>query len=112
CQRLPCLVEDVRSRSTGVLAVQEEIARAIAGALEVKLRRVDVAALARRHPENLDAYDLYLRGRYFWYRRTADGVRRAIEYFQRAIALDSGYALAYSGLADTYVLAGQFGCLP
>jgi len=96
----------------GVLAVQEEIARAIAGALEVKLRRVDVAALARRHPENLEAYDLYLRGRYFWYRRTADGMRKAIEYYQRAIALDSGYALAYSGLADTYVLAGQFGYVP
>src|SRR5207302_1459496 len=80
----------------GVLAVQEEIARAIAGALEVKLRRVDVAALARRHPENLEAYDLYLRGRYFWYRRTADGMRKAIEYYQRAIALDSRYGLAHS----------------
>src|SRR5437870_4165629 len=96
----------------GVLAVQEEIARAIAGALEVKLRQADVAALARRYPENVEAYDLYLRGRYFWYRRTADGMRKAIEYYQRAIALDSGYALAYRGLADAYVLGGQFGYLP
>src|SRR5438128_1514291 len=96
----------------GVLAVQEEIARAIAGALEVKLRQADVAALARRYPENVEAYDLYLRGRYFWYRRTADGMRKAIEYYQRAIALDSGYALAYSGLADAYVLGGQVDYLP
>ncbi len=95
-----------------VLAVQEEIARAITAALEVRLGQGDVAALVRRYTDNVQAYDFYLRGRYFWFQRTAAGMRKAIQDFEQAIALDSEYALAYSGLADTYVLAGEFNYVP
>jgi tetratricopeptide (TPR) repeat protein len=61
-----------------------------------------------------EAYEAYLKGRYFWNKRDADGLKKAIEYFQRAIAVDPGYAAAYSGLADAYALAGgwEYGVLP
>ena len=88
---------------TDVVAVQEEIARAVAGALRVTLGASAETSLARRYTDNPEAYDLYLRGRFFWYRRSRTGMQQAIDYFSRAIALDSGYALAYSGLADAYL---------
>ncbi len=97
-----------------VVAVQEDIARAVAGALRVKLGAGVAAPLARRYTDNVEAYDLYLRGRFFWYRRTRAGMERAIDYFNRVIALDSGYALAYSGLADAHlaIRAGVFDYVP
>ena len=93
-----------------VFKVQDELVRAIAGAVQVKLAAG--RAPVRHSTENEQAYDAYLRGRYFWYQRSPDGFRKAISYFEEAIALDSGYALAYSGLADTYMLSGEFGYLP
>jgi len=94
-----------------VITVEEEIARAIVGSLKLKLGEDTAAALVRRYTSDPDAYELYLRGRYFWNKRTAQDLHRAVEYFTRAIAEDSTYALAYSGVADTYVLMGQFGYL-
>jgi len=88
---------------TDVVRVQEDIARAVAGALRVKLAAGGPATLARRYSDNPEAYDLYLRGRFFWYQRSRQGMLKAIDYFERVIALDSGYALAYSGLADAYL---------
>ncbi|MGE5800727.1 MAG: protein kinase domain-containing protein [Gemmatimonadota bacterium] len=85
------------------VAMQEDIARAVAGALRVKLATGNVARLARSYTDNAQAYDLYLHGRFFWYKRTREGFQKAIDYFHRAIALDSGYALAYSGIADVYL---------
>jgi tetratricopeptide (TPR) repeat protein len=67
--------------------------------------------LAKRYTENTEAYRLYLKGRYFWNKRTVDGFEKAIEYFQQAINLDPNYALAYSGLADCYALFSA-GLLP
>src|SRR4029077_10805700 len=69
-------------------------------------------ALVAHHSENLEAYDLYLRGRYFFSRRAKDDIAKAIKYFRRAIAHDSTYALAYSGLADTYLMAGNLTYMP
>ncbi len=96
------------------VAVQEEIARAVASALRVKLGAGGAALLARRYTDNPEAYDLYLRGRFFWNRGTRAGIEKAIDYFNQAIVLDSGYALAYSGLADAHLesMDGLFDYLP
>ena len=66
----------------------------------------------RRASTSYEAYDLYLRGRYFWNKRTADGFEQAIDYFQQAIAKDPGYAQAYAGLADCYVLMAAYSGVP
>lgn len=82
-----------------VLKVQEEIARAIVGPLQVKL-----AIPAAPRPENPEAYQLYLKGRFFWNRGTKEGLTQALTFFNAAIAKDSGYARAYAGLADVYLV--------
>jgi len=89
-------------------AVEEQIAREIADTLRVKLNRADKTRLAHRATQDGEAYQLYLRGRYLWNRRTRDALGRAIVYFQRAIDRDPGYALAYAGLADCYGVLGTF----
>lgn len=87
-----------------VLALQREVARAIARAVLVKLTPQEEARLTSTRPVNAEAYDAYLMGRYFWNKRTADGVQKAIGYFQKAIGKDPRYAAAYSGLADSYLV--------
>jgi serine/threonine-protein kinase len=91
-------------RLDDVFAIQDEIANTIVA----KLRSTSFANLIEpasdRHTENVDAYGLYLRGRYAWNKRTSEGVSEGIRYFEEAIALDPGYALAYTGLADSYAL--------
>ena len=74
--------------------------------------RSNVNADARRHSTIAEAYEHYLRGRYHWGRDTAEGHEKAKEHFRKAIELDPSYALAYSGLADTYMLLGSDGFLP
>ena len=92
----------------GALAVQADIARQVAGALEVTLTGGGADAVTG----NAEAYDLYLRGRSQWNQRNPDAFRRALDYFQRALDVDPGYAQAYSGLADTYVLLFEYQQLP
>ena len=91
-------------RLDDVFAIQDEIARTIV----TTLRSTSFADLAptttNRHTENVQAYGLYLRGRYAWNKRTSDGVIEGIKFFEEAIALDPTYALAYTGLADSYSL--------
>ena len=89
-----------------VFVVQQEIALAIASALRLELTTAQAAA--KPGTDDLEAYDLYLRGRHFWSLRTRDGVDRAIRYFERALARDPSYARAYSGLADSYTLFSTF----
>ncbi len=91
-----------------VFAIQEEISQAIANALRIKL----AGAVVKPSTENLEAYHLYLRGRFWGNRRTEEGLRKGIGYFERAIAVDPRYALAHSGLADSYSLLGQYGLGP
>jgi TolB-like protein/Tfp pilus assembly protein PilF len=95
-----------------VFGVQEEIARAIVGALRVRLGTGTGEPLVRRATADLEAYELFLKGRYFWTRRTQESLPHARRYFERAIARDPAYARAYSGLASTYVLLGVFGHRP
>jgi serine/threonine protein kinase/tetratricopeptide (TPR) repeat protein len=87
-----------------LFAIQDEIARAIVVRLRSDLLTDPGEALPRRTTANLAAYNLYLRGRYAWNKRTSEGLNEAVSLFQRAIAEDPGYALAYTGLADTYAL--------
>jgi TolB-like protein len=89
-----------------VLALQGEIARAVASAVQVTLTPQEQRHLASTRSVNVEAYDAYLMGRYLWNKRTADGFEKAVEYFQTAIAIDPRYAAAYAGLADCY-LAGR-----
>ncbi|HEY9286020.1 MAG TPA: winged helix-turn-helix domain-containing protein [Pyrinomonadaceae bacterium] len=83
-------------------AAQAEIATSVAGALRLKITGEERLRLAKRYTENTDAYNLYLKGRYFWNKYAAKWVKKGIEYFQQAIEIDHSYALAYSGLADCY----------
>jgi serine/threonine-protein kinase len=90
-----------------IFLIQEEIAKELSETLRLRLSRAEQQRLTKRYTENTQAYHLYLTGRYFWNRRDAEGMRKAIESFQQAIALDPTYALAYAGLADTYALLGS-----
>jgi serine/threonine-protein kinase len=85
-----------------IFAVQEEISRAVAEKLKVRLQENLSVPLVQPATENLEAYKLYLKGRYFWNRRYEGGLQKSIEYFQRAIEQDPLYALAYAGLADSF----------
>lgn len=90
------------SNLTDVLAAQNEIAQAVARNLKVKLTPSDTAQLNKRYTENVEAYQLYLRGRFHVFKLLPDEIRRGIGYFQQAIDLDPNYALAYAGIADAY----------
>src|SRR6266446_451296 len=96
------------------LALQNNVARAIAERIRVTLNRREEAALENSKKVNPEAYDAYLKGRYFWNKRTGEGLKKAIDYFDRAIAADPAFARAYSGLADSYALMGdwEYGILP
>src|SRR6201993_4757979 len=95
------------------LALQNQVARAIADEIRVNLNSQERAALKNAQVVNPEAYESYLKGRYFWNKRTADGLKVALAYFNQAIEEDPKYAQAYSGLADTYALLGdwQYGVL-
>jgi TolB-like protein/Tfp pilus assembly protein PilF len=93
---------------TDVFAAESDIARAIADTLRAKLTGSEQSALAARPTENAEAHQLYLRGRYFWNKRTGADFKKAIGYFNQAIDKDPNYALAYAGLADAYVLLSAY----
>jgi TolB-like protein/Flp pilus assembly protein TadD len=99
-------------RLDDVFAIQDEIARTIVSTLRTTFLAEVADPTPRRYTENLVAYGLYLRGRYSWNKRSADGVREAIAYFEQAIAVDPKYALAYSGLADAYALQVDYRRVP
>ncbi len=87
-----------------ILAIEEEIAKKISESLRVKLTGEEKKRLTKRYTENTEAYQLYLKGRYYWVKRTPDALKKGLEYFEQAIEKDPDYALAYSGLADCYLL--------
>jgi TolB-like protein/DNA-binding winged helix-turn-helix (wHTH) protein/Flp pilus assembly protein TadD len=95
------------------LVLQGEVSQAIARQIFATVSPRDQGTLRKAKTVNAEAYEAYLKGRYFWNKRDAAGLKKAIEYFQRAIAVDPGYAQAYSGLADAYALAGgwEYGVL-
>jgi TolB-like protein len=101
--------EQYNRRLTDLLTIQEEIARGVVEKLRLRLSDAEQRQLTRRYTESTEAYQLYLRGRYFWNKRTGEGMRKGVEYFRQAIDLDPGYSLAYAGLADSYNFMGAFG---
>ena len=90
------------------LALQSRVASAIADQIRINLTPREQAALKNVKVVNPEAYESYLKGRYFWNKRTADGLKAALAYFKQAIEEDPKYAKAYSGLADTYALLGDW----
>jgi len=89
-----------------VFAVQDEISAAVASALSLKLME---QPQLMRATDDIDAYSAYLKGRYFWSKRTGEGVQRAVEFYQEALRSDPQYAPALAGLADAYILPGYYG---
>jgi TolB-like protein/Tfp pilus assembly protein PilF len=92
-----------------VFSIQDEITRSIVDALKIELLEGERAAVSKRHTDDLDAYHLYLRGRYCWNRSDTESFWRAIDHFHAAIEEDPTYALAYAGLADAYASLGDAG---
>lgn len=95
-----------------VLTVQDEVAVAVAREIQVQLSPGQQADLSRGRTLNPAAYEAYLKGRYFWNRRTSDALKKSADYFDAAIASDPRFAQAYAGLADAYVLLGGYGVIP
>lgn len=97
-----------------ILGLQSDVAKAIGREIKVVLPPSDQAMLTTRRQINPEAYEAYLKGRYYWNKRTEDALNKAAEYFQQAIRMNPEYALAYSGLADSYILLGDtgYGILP
>jgi adenylate cyclase len=86
-----------------IFAVRSEVAQHVAATLKVRLLGEEKKRLDQKPTENLEAYNLYLRGRYFWNKRTPDGIKQAIEQFQQSVQRDPSFALGYAGLADSYI---------
>jgi len=94
-----------------VFALQDDIARAVVNRLRSSSRKITTATIVNAGTTNVDAYQAYLQGRYFWGQR-GDGIRKGLPFFERAVALDPNYALAWTGLADSYSLLSFYDDLP
>ncbi|HJQ22818.1 MAG TPA: FlgO family outer membrane protein [Blastocatellia bacterium] len=94
---------------TDLFKVQDAISEKLAAALALKLSGAEQQRLSKRQTASTEAYQLYLKGRYFWDKRTEEGLKKSTEYFQQAIDLDPAFALAYSGLADAYAQLPGYG---
>ena len=99
--------ETFDEKFTDVFAVQDTIAQKVANALALKLSEEEQQRLTKRHTENTEAYQLYLKGRFQWNKYTDEGWRKSIEFFKQAADKDPNYALPYSGIADSYSLLGE-----
>jgi eukaryotic-like serine/threonine-protein kinase len=94
-----------------IFAVEADISSVISEKLRLRLDSAQKKRLAKRHTDKTEAYHLYLKGRSFWNKRTTDSLKRGIDYFNRAIAADPNYALAYAGLADSYNILASYSAL-
>lgn len=101
--------DEFDEKFTDMFSVEDSISQKVASALTINLSGDEKRQLLRPFTENSEAYQLYMKGRFFWNKRTIDGVKKSLDYFQQAIAADPNYALAYAGLADSYTLAGSYG---
>jgi non-specific serine/threonine protein kinase len=95
-----------------IFAVQDEISLEIVDKLKVKLLKGEKTKVLKRHTENKDAYNLYLKGRYFWNRRNEGDLKRAIECYHEAVEKDPKYSLPYLGIADHFIMMGLWSYLP
>ena len=97
---------------SGALEIQSSIAKSISEQLKIQLTGEQKKRISGKQTENGDAYQDYIKGRFYWNKRTDQGFKKSIQYFQSAVQKDPTYALAYSGLADTYCLMPDYGVLP
>jgi eukaryotic-like serine/threonine-protein kinase len=104
--------EQFNRKMADIFAVEEEISKEISEKLRLKLSGEQKQRLTKRHTENTDAYQEYLKGRYHWNKRTREGLLKGIEQFNKAIEIDPNYALAYAGLADSYNLIASYSSSP
>jgi TolB-like protein/Tfp pilus assembly protein PilF len=104
--------EKYQRKLADMLAVQREIAREITNNLRPTLSGVDLSLANKQYTASAEAYQLYLKGRFYWNKRTPEDFEKAIGFFQQAIGRDPNYALAYSGLADTYTLLTAYSSTP
>ncbi len=100
---------EYNSSLADILSVQDEVSKKISESLRLRLSGEDQEKLARRYTKDAEAYQLYLKGRYFWNKRNEEGFRNGIDYFKRAEEKDPTFALAFSGLADSYALLSDIG---
>jgi serine/threonine protein kinase/Tfp pilus assembly protein PilF len=101
--------ETYRGTMEDIFDIQEKVAAEIVHALQLRLSPDETQNLKKRFTENTRAYQLYLQGRFFWNKRSEEGLKTAIKYFEEAIEHDPHYALAWAGIADSYSLLGEFG---
>lgn len=94
-----------------VFLIQSDIAQSVATALKIQLAGKEENQIRKKATENLEAYGLYLKGRFHWDKRNEEGLKKSIEFFEKAIELDPNYALSYSGMADSYIILGNYGML-
>jgi TolB-like protein/Tfp pilus assembly protein PilF len=94
---------------TDVFQVQDAIAQKVVAALELRLSEEEQKRLTKRYTEDTEAYQLYLKGRFYWNKYTEEGWRKSIEFYKEAAEKDPNYALAYAGIADSYSLLGEVG---
>ena len=104
--------EQYNRKQSEILAVQDEIATEISDKLRLKLTQVEKKQLTKRATENIEAYHLYLKGRYYWNKRTGPALIKGRDYFRQAIDVDPNYALAYAGLADSYTVLASWNIVP
>ncbi|HEY6246244.1 MAG TPA: hypothetical protein VIX17_19995 [Pyrinomonadaceae bacterium] len=95
-------------KQADLVALQSEIARDVSSKLKSQLSSADVAKVEKNYTSNTEAYQLYLKGKFYWNKRTGDSLKQAVDFYQQAIEKDPNYALAYSGLAETYVLFSSY----
>jgi TolB-like protein/Tfp pilus assembly protein PilF len=95
-----------------IFAIEDEISSSIVGALRIKLTGPAARSLVTRYTENLQAYHLYLQGRFYWNKRREEDFYKALGFFEQAIEIDRNYAPAYAGMADAYIMLGEYGTAP
>src|SRR5262249_24987319 len=104
--------EQYRPQEADILSIHEEISRKISERLRAQMTVNERTLFAKQYTRDPEAYRLYLKGRYSWNKRTAEGLQKGIEFFEKAIQKDPEYALAYSGLADCFNLLSLYSSLP
>ncbi len=95
-------------KTTDVIKLQSEIARDVSQKLRLRLSGAEEQRVAKSYTTNTEAYQLYLKGRFYWNKRTGEGLKKSVEYFNQAIEQDPNYALAFAGLAESYVIFSGF----
>jgi len=104
--------EQYNRKQSDLVTLQSEIARDVSGKLKSKLSGAEVAKVEKNYTANPEAYQLYLKGKFYWNKRTGQSLKQAADFYQQAIEKDPNYALAYSGLAETYVLFSSYDVAP